>query len=109
MNLGILEDNMMVAAPLLDLARQRGFAVEVWRTADEALSRLDAVQPTHVLLAMRLVTRPLAERVVQNGVKTAAYGPHVEGAMFQTMRQWGISAVWPNSRIQDKYPAWLSS
>ncbi len=107
MKLAVLEDNMMVALPLIELARQQGFEVEVWNTATEALARLTSDTPTHLVMAMRLADPDLVN-LLKDRARVAAYGPHVDGSRFQELRRWGVRDVWPNSRLPDKYPKWLS-
>lgn len=104
--LAILEDNMMVALPLVEFARKQGFAVDVWSSAAEALTRVTSEMPTHLVMAMRLADPELVH-LLKDRVRVAAYGPHVDGTRFQELRRWGVRDVWPNSRLQDKYPAWL--
>lgn len=108
MTLAILEDNMMVALPMTERARSLGFEVEVWESLEQAQERFLVAPPTHLVMAMRLASRALVD-ALDGQVRLAAYGPHVEGDRFQELRRWGIQDLWPNSRLDDKLPAWLQS
>lgn len=106
MRLVLLEDNVMVSMPLVDMAQSLGMEVVVASTMAEVQAGLANPDLTHVLLSMRLV---MPHQLPQwpAGIKVAAYGPHVEGEQFLAFRRLGIRDVWPNSKLREKLPRWL--
>ncbi len=96
----------MFSLPLMAAGKVRGVAMTVVATAEEVLAAMKRDDIRAVLLDMRLATTELMSRLPTD-IPVAAFGPHVEGQMFLEMRRQGIREVWPNSKLQEKFPRWL--
>lgn len=103
----LLEDNAMFAVPLMEIAQRSGESLTVVESAAQALAALATGQYEAAVLSMRLATVEFAEKL-DRPIPLAAYGPHVEGEMFQTLRRTGVRDVWPNSKLFEKFPVWIA-
>ena len=97
----------MFSLPIVELAKAHGMTAEAVGSLDQARAKLAEASITHVLLNMHLAT-PEFLREMPSQTRVAAYGPHVEGARFLEFRKLGIRDVWPNSKLREKLPEWLS-
>lgn len=96
----------MFTLPLVESAKMRGVSLIVAATTAEFLEHLQRDTITAVLLDMRLTTPEVVSHLSVTLPK-AAFGPHVEGDSFLALRRLGVQEVWPNSKLAQKFPAWL--
>lgn len=98
---------MLVALPVVELAKSQGHAVYVAESPDDALNRLAEGGLKAALLNMRLAAPELVSTALAM-VPVACYGPHVDGTLFKEFRLLGVQDVWPNSRLRDRLGPWLA-
>jgi len=104
----LLEDNVMFSMPVMDIARQHHQEVQIAASAEEVLPLLAGENFSGILLDMRLITEDLIKAMGPHR-QVAAFGPHVDGEKFIQLRHLGIREVWPNSKLREKLPHWLST
>lgn len=102
----LLEDNVMLSMPVVEIAQSLGLSMSVVSSSEEAQQSLHHPALAGVLLDMRLATTDFVKAIPES-IPVAGFGPHVEGQWFLTLRQLGIRDLWPHSKLRDKVYPWL--
>lgn len=102
----LLEDNVMVTLPIVELAQTAGQTVYVAENASDALTRICQGGLDGAVFNMQLATPELISTALGD-LPVACYGPHVEGEWFTEYRRLGVREVWPNSKLRVRLAQWL--
>lgn len=101
----MLSDDLIFFSRVAGTARANGLVVKQTRTADELLRRVGETNPGGVLLDLHNETLDLPAVLASLktiGVRSIAYGSHVDAARLRSAREAGCDLVMPRSQFVDK-------